>query len=227
MVSSTDSTLTRLANLESRIENSETRNTELKKKISELEEKASAKAKYQCVVNEKTDKKITDLQIEQGYTHRSVLDLGSELKERKMIITGIHESKGEDTHFTALECINEVIEAAIATTPPEEDTGDLNLLRMDSIDHVFRIGKEPRGSYKRNVSVTFKSMDDKEMVLRARAATKENPEIRYSMFDDQTQDGRTHKAQIKRISTVARAQGRESKIAGNKLIIDNKTYYAN
>lgn len=224
---SAKATYSRLEDLESRITINEDENRELRAKLSNLEEKQEDVAMEQQRVSKENTKKINQLIIDQGFTQKTMLDYGSEIKERKIIISGVYEPTNENVCATALNCINNVIKAAIANLAPNEDPNGLKVLSSTDIDNVFRIGKVPRGNRKRNMSVSFMRMDDKDMVLRARAATKDNPEIKCYMSDDLTTDGRAHKAQIKRIATVAKTQGFESKVTGNKVTIDNKTYYSN
>lgn len=222
-----EATCSKLEELESRIKQNEIENKELKSRLSELEDKHDKVTEQQLKVNKTSSKQIKELIIEQGFTQKNMLDFGSEIKERKIILSGLYESANEDVRTTALTCINSVIEAAMANLLPNEDPTSLKVLESKDIDNVFRIGKVSRGNRKRNISITFVRMDDKDMVLRARARTKDNSEIKCYFADDLTVEGRAHKAQIKRISSADKSHGFESNVTGNKLIIDNKTYFSN
>lgn len=65
--------------------------------------------------------------MKQGYTKKNMLEFGSEIKKRKMIISGLYEVAGENVHAAALECINKVIRMAIADIHPDAPLGGLRV----------------------------------------------------------------------------------------------------
>lgn len=99
-------------------------------------------------------------------------------------------------------------------------------LNLNSIDNVFRIGKQGKYS-KRNISITFMRVEDKEMVFRAKSATKDDEGIKFYLNDDTTLDGRSLKSKLKRIVSAATTVGRNAKLAGNKVVIDSRAYASN
>lgn len=176
-------------------------------------------------MNTQFSKEIKDLNIEQSYTNRNVYDCFAETKEKKMIISGVNETPGEDILTVALGCINKIIEAAIAQRKAE-DVGSLKKLSKSSLDNVFRKGKVGK-SRRRNISLTFMRVDDKEMVIAAKSETKEQDGIKFFLNDDVSADGRTLKAKLRRIVTVAKSQGIPAKLAGNKVVVGSRTYASN
>lgn len=217
----------RLVELEDRLARSENLNKDLSDKLTTLEANHDRHCSMQHAVNADTSKKLTALDLNQGYTDRNVLDLASEVKERKIIISRVFESRDEDVSTTALECINKVINAAISTLDPNEGLSGLRILMPSAIDNVFRIGKPRQGRFTRNISVTFLHKDDKTMVSRACFLTKNSEDIRFFITDDLTTDGRALKAQLKRIASSAKANGQESKISGNKVLVNSRPYASN
>lgn len=227
VVKSAESTESRLETLESKLEESISANARLASKIAQIENEHDRRFGLQRHVNEENSRKINDLEIEQGYTNRNVFDCRSEVKERKLIISGLPESKDENVKLTALNSINRVVEAAIALKEPDAHLGGLRKLKMREIDNVFRIGKQAKGSRKRNISVTFLSVDDKDMVVKAKTDIKEDPNIKYYFNEDISNDGRILKTELKRIAQVANSQGKNAKVSGNKVTIGSKTYFSN
>lgn len=200
-------------------------NTVLVNRITQLEDKHERELSAQSLINSHTTKEFKDLKIEQSYTNRNVYDCFAETKERKMIISGVNESPGEDILTVALGCVNKVIEAAIAQRKPE-DIGGLKKLSKSSLDNVFRIGKVGKNR-RRNISLTFMRVSDKEMVFASKAEIKEQDGIKFFLNDDVSTDGRTLKAKLRRIVVVAKTQGIHAKLAGNKVVVGSRTYASN
>lgn len=178
----------------------------------------------QHCVNAENSKKINSLEINQGYTEKNVLDLASEVKERKIIISRVQESPNEDVKTTALESINKVVNAAIANIHPDASLNGLRILMPSAIDNVFRIGKPRGGNHRRNISVTVHSKEDKDMVVKARSLTKDEEKINFYISDDMTPDGRALKSELKRISTAAKLKGLDTKLTGNKVVVNSRAY---
>lgn len=227
VITSSTTTDSRLDSLEERLARSEDLNKDLSDKLASLEANYDRNVAMQHSINAENQKKITSVEMNQGHTDKNVLDLASEVKVRKIIISRVHEDPNEDVSTTALECINSVINAAILDTHPDASLNGLKILMPNAIDHVFRIGKPRRGNYRRNISVTFARFDDKDMVIRARAATKDNEDIKFFISDDLTPDGRALKAELKRISSVAKSQGLDTKVSGNKVTVESRSYASN
>lgn len=227
VVSASSSTDLRLRNLEERLVGSEDANNDRTDKLSSLGANFDRHVAVQHSVNADNSKKMDNLEMNQGYTDKNVLDLASEVKERKVIISRIHESPNEDVATIALEAINKVINTAIADIHPDDSLDCLRILMPKAIDNVYRIGKIKGGRFNRNISVTFIRVEDREKVLRAHKATKDNAEINYFISDDLTSDGRALKAQLKRISAAAKSKGLESKVSGNRVVVESRPYAAN
>lgn len=134
---STTANRNRIEALETQLKDSLSANSALIDRIGKLEEKQNEILKDQGVINEHHTKEIKNLKIEQGYTNRNLYDCFAEVKEGKMIISGVNESVGEDTAAVALGCINKIISAAIAQRQANDRPGGLKKLNQNSIDNVF------------------------------------------------------------------------------------------
>lgn len=207
VVSSSMTADSRIKNLEERLARYEDANKDLTDKVSSFGDNLDRHIGVQHSINADNARKMSDFEMNQGYTDRNLLDLASEVKERKVIISRVHEASDEDVSTTALEAINKVINAAITDTHPDASLNGLRILMTKTIDNVFRIGKSRGGRLTRNISATFARVDEKEMVLRAQKISKENEDIKFFISDDLTNDGRALKAQLKRITTVAKSKG--------------------
>lgn len=220
IVDSSSATDSRLTSIEDKLARSEESNKNLLERIASLETNQDA----QHSLNRENSKRFNTLEVNQNYTNKNVLDLASEVKERKIIISRVYKSSNEDVNTTALECINKVINAAIANIHPDASLEGLRILMPKSIDNIFRIGRLRGTNHRRNISVTFMSKDDKDMVIRACTIVKNVEDIDYFISDDLTPDGRALKANLKRISTVAKSKGLDTKVTGNKVIVGSRAY---
>lgn len=181
----------------------------------------------QNALNTENSKKLTSLDLNLGHTDKNVLDLVSEVKERKIIISRVQESQDEDVKTTALECINAVINTAIVDLDPDASLNGLRILMPTAIDNVFHIGKPRAGKNMRNIAVSFIQMEDKDMVICVRLAVKNSEEINFFISEELTSDGRALKAQLKKISASAKSKALVSKVTGNKVVIDSRSYASN
>lgn len=224
--SSTASTNSRIELLEKQLKASMATNTILTDRIAEVEEKQIKERNKQCHINEQQTRIMDELETEQGFITKNLHDCYTETKEKKMIISGVPEFPGEDTKVVALGCINKIIDTASALQHPDAHQENLKKLQYRSLDNVFRIGKA-RGRNKRNISVTFAMFDDKEMVYRAKMLTKDDEGIKFFINDDVSAEGRTLKSKLKRVVSVAKSQGKVAKLAGNKVIVDSRSYSSN
>lgn len=222
VANSSASTNSRIETLEEELKECLTANSALTKKVEYLMDEQTR----QQQVNEQHSKSIKNLGIEQGFIDKKVNDCHSEVKERKMIISGVEEFPGENVTVVALGCLNKIIQAAIALKHPDAHPDGLRKLKYDSIDNVFRIGKVGNNR-KRNISVTFMRFEDKEMVFRAKTAKKDDEGIRFFLNDDSTTDGRSLKSKLKRIVGIATSLGKSAKLSGNKVVIDSRIYPSN
>lgn len=224
---STISMKDRLDSLESKLKESQSMNTKLADKVKRLEDEQICKDRLQKQVNDRNARKFINMEEEQGFTNKYLHDCSSEVKVRKLILSNVAETPNEDVSKTALDNINKIIEAAIAAKDPEANLDGLRKLHRGSIDNVYRIGKNPRGRFSRNISVTFLRYDDKEMVLKAKSDIKGDDVVKIFLSEDVSAEGRALKGQLKRIAQIAKSQGKIAKVSGNKVTINARSYHSN
>lgn len=211
MASSTSSNRNKIEQLESQLKVSLSSNAVLAKRITSLEEDLTKTTTHQRQVNDHQSKLINEVKVEKGFTNRTVIDCYAEVKERKVIISGVAEFPGENTTVVALGCINKIIEAAIKAKHPDAHLEGLRKLQYDSIDKAFRLGKAGKNR-KRNIEVTLMRTTDRDMIFRAKSDLKEEDGVKFYLNDDVAPDGRILKAKLRRIMSVAKAQGRNAKL---------------
>lgn len=114
VVASSSATNAQLPALEKRLALSEDSNKDLTGKLASLKANHDRQFTIQHSINAENSKKMTSLELNLGHTDKNVLDLASKVKERKIIISRVHESSNEDVTTTTLECINKAINSAIA-----------------------------------------------------------------------------------------------------------------
>lgn len=76
---------------------------------------------------------------------KSVIDLGTEVKEKKIVISGVKEEKGENTRQIALKTLKRALSVAKTAQETEGYDGPLsafdpNHLSQASIDQAYRVG---------------------------------------------------------------------------------------
>lgn len=224
---STSATSSKIESLEAKLNETLAANSRLTSRIEQLEGDQKHQAALQKQVNETQSKQIDSLEIEQGFTNKYLHDCSSELKEAKILIAGVHESPGENTCVIALNCINKVISSALAEKHQNVQKDGLKKLYLSDISNAYRIGKPNVGNPKRTIVVSFVRMLDKEMVYQAKAITKGDKKIKFFLNDDVSKDGRVLKAKMRRVVAVAKDQGMDAKLAGNKVIIGTRAYFSN
>lgn len=222
----TNLAMSKISTLEERLERSEASNKKLMEKFTRFESIYERTTLAQMSVNNAVGKQINTLEINQGFTDKSFIELGSEVKERKIIIAGVYEESNECVSTTALTCLNKLIDEAMVTDSPGGNSGGFKRLVPSDIDKVYRIGK-PGLNNRRGIAVSFIHHDNKDMVYRAKAAVKDTSSIRFYINDDLTTECRAHKTRLKQIATAAKSSGLDSKLSGNKISVGDEIYNAN
>lgn len=171
--------------------------------------------------------------IEMGEVKRNVLDLGSEVRERKLIISGVPEKKNEDLIVTILSDINKILSSAIAATNKtgknenEKVTAsrpDFRVLTVQDIDNVYRVGRYKNSQKSpRNICLSLRDIHLRQMIISAKPYMKDMPK-KFYVGEDLTNDARALRSNLKLIATRAKTLGFDTKISGNKLTIGQDTF---
>lgn len=168
--------------------------------------------------------------IENGEKAR--LDQWSEIKEKKLILAGVPESKGEKVRTLVVDNLKSVLKKSQEKQQTVDYKGpkfptSADFFSCSALDSAYRICKYKKGAPARNILVSFVKTDDRRLVLRAKNSIKMGTDVNFYINKDQSMDTRTHRANIKRLSKSAKEVGYDSSISGDKLIVNNKTYNSN
>lgn len=106
-------------------------------------------------------------------TKRIVLDMGLEVRDRKLAIAGIAESEGEDHLQTVLDCLNTPISAILKQHTPDPSKQSarrkLRTLTLADLDNAYRAGLTPDKKSKRknprNIVAVFSFSHIRQMIL--------------------------------------------------------------
>lgn len=163
------------------------------------------------------------------YGEKVRLDQWAEIKEKKIILAGIPESKGESVKSVAVNNLKSVLEKS---TEKQQTVGykgpkfatSVESFSASAIDSAYRIGKYRKGAPPRGILVSFVKTDDRRLILKAKNSIKMGTDVNFYINEDQSVDTRNHRASIKRLSKSAKDTGLDSSTSGDKLIIDNKLF---
>lgn len=162
------------------------------------------------------------------YGEKVRIDLSTEIKEKKIILAGVPESKGEKIKTTVIEKLKAVLEKSKVQQAEKDYKGPKFNVNPDSvnssmIDLTYRLGK-CRKKYTRNIFVSFVRAEDRQMILRAKNTVNMQKGFNFYINEDMSHDTRNHRATLKRISKAATEAGLTSKVSGNNLIVAGKSY---
>lgn len=183
-----------------------------------------------AVVDLVTTTGMLNSRVEDGEKAR--LDQWSEIKEKKLILSGLAESKGEKVRSVVLSSLKEVLkkckenQQTVGYKGPKF-TSDPDNFSMTNIDSVYRIGKFRKGSPPRNIMVSFVKSEDRKLILKAKNAVNMSKDFKFYINEDMSVDTRSHRATIKRLSKAAKDAGLKSTTSGDKLIVDETAYTSN
>lgn len=177
------------------------------------------------------------LKIEIGDVKRSVLDLGADIREWRLIISGISEQKNEDLIDVVLTSINKVLVCAIAASAPQSQAEapqgaiptrpQFRKLTVNDIDKVYRIGRMKKNQANpRNICLSLSNTYLRQMIISAKPFMKGMPKNFY-IGEDLTNDARAHRSNLKLLAASAKDLGFDTKISGNQLTIGTESFAPN
>lgn len=171
--------------------------------------------------------KISNLESRADIKDREFVELSIEVKDRKLVISGVPEFAKEKIFVTAVSTINKLIKTANAERPPQEERSEkIGTIGRNDLINAYRIGKYKNG-LKRNILIFCSTNEVKHRIITAKSLTKKSKGIKFYINDDQSQATRAHKSRLWRLSDAANKLGREAKVVGNKIIIDGQSYAQN
>lgn len=183
-------------------------------------------------INELTHK--TD-QMDKSYNTRletvekAAVELGTEVKERKLIISGVKEEKGENVRQVALKIIKDALTIAKSAQEKEDYEGvtfsaDPNQISLASFEQAYRVGVKKSSWPPRNILVSFKDSYHRYILLKTKPFLAEAEDVNFYLDEDMTTLTRSHKSKLRRILSAAKSENLEAKIVGNRINIDGTLY---
>lgn len=165
------------------------------------------------------DRRIDDIALSTRKTKSNLNELGKEVsgntqarKSGNLALNGVPEKENEN-------CI-EVATTYLKHIDPE--------FKMNQLVNAYRLGKKggSAGRY-RTLLVKFKDPAVKEAIVKQKTVLQNKKELaRFHCNEDLPQATRKVRQEMREIAKFALKNGYNSaKVSGNKLIIDDKTYY--
>lgn len=163
------------------------------------------------------------------YGEKVRLDQWTEIKEKKIILSGIPEAKGEDIKDVVVTNLRSVLTKSQEIQQNTEYKGrkfptSPDSFGASSLDSTYRIGKFKKGAPPRNILVSFVKTDDRKLVLKAKNTIQMGTDVNFYINEDLSVDTRTHRASIKRLSKSANEVGLTASTSGDKLIVSGKSF---
>lgn len=163
------------------------------------------------------------------YVEKTNLDQWAEIKEKKLILSGIPESKGENVKAVVVNKLQAVLKKSTENQQLVEYKGakfatNADSFRSSTMDCTYRLGKFKKGASPQNILVSFVKADDKKLILRAKNTIDMSLDMKFYINEDLALDTRNQRASIKRLSKTGNEQGFDSKVSGDKLIVGGTTY---
>lgn len=188
----------------------------------------AANEEYICKLKD-LDLEMKNLKSEFAENKREVLDLGLEVRDRRLSLSGVVEQDDEDPISVALTAVNKILTHALSQSKSAAKITaarpKLRTLKLVDIDSAHRIGKKQRKKGNRTLIITFSFTHIRQMVLSAKQHMK-NLGVKYYLNEDLTQVAKDFRSNLKVIAEGGKSLGHDTKITGNKLIIDSETYQA-
>lgn len=120
-----------------------------------------------------------------------------EIKERKLILSGIPETKKEDVKQDTLDKLKQILTKAqeaqriISYKGPKYSVNP-DALTRDSLDAVFRLGKPSKNSKRRNIFSLEKS-STRQLILKAKNSINMDKDLGFFVNEDMSIEIRSHK----------------------------------
>lgn len=151
------------------------------------------------------------------------------MKERKLIISGVREEKGENVRQVALKIIKKALSIAKAAQEKEDYDGvtfavDPNQISLSSLEQAYRIGTKSLSWPPRNLLVSFKDAHHRYILLKTKQFLGEDESVNFFLEEDMTSAPRTHRSKMKRIVAAAKNENLDTKMSGNRVFIDGVPY---
>lgn len=184
-----------LNSLGSRTSSNEEKAIENEEKIAALQARLMACEAERDMTAEQLERITARLDIVESRadrTDKEILDIVTEVKERKIVLTGVPEFRNEKIMVTVVSTINKLISAANASLKKEASNSH-QIAKVDQKDFeiTYRIGKL-RSNYKRNILVSCSTIPIKNRIMDAKSKARLSKGIKFFVNNDMTPSARLH-----------------------------------
>lgn len=176
------------------------------------------------------ESKMKHQQAELSETKRIVMDFGLEVRERRLVISGLAENNGEDLIQVVMDSLNVPISSILTqhTPAPAKQSArpKLRKLTLNDIDDAYRLGVPGTKNRKRgprNVVAVFSFSHLRKMILAIKPLLSALG-CKLFLAEDLIPEAKALRSNLKQIATGAKLLGHDTKITGNKLIIGEEVY---
>lgn len=174
------------------------------------------------------DIRMKNMQAQIDGVDRTVLDLGLETRERRIMLSGVFEKYPEDILAVSLKTLNEILAFPLKkfVVDPKDSRQRFRKLTLADIDNAFRTGRPNKNRNKKNprsIVVTLSFTHIRQMILDAKPYLK-GQEYKVHISEDLNADARNFRANLKTLAAGAKSLGLETKITGNKLIVGSEHF---
>lgn len=166
------------------------------------------------------ENRYTDTMIEE--LTRRIGDLASDVRDKRICISGIKEAKHESPKKAVVRVLNELSKKYDNPTPSQTKKTKPMIVDED-IDIAYRSGKKI-GKNPKNIVVHIKWVQTKMKIMALKKKMIADKQTAYYISDDIPFELRGHRQKLKNINEAARKLDIESKIVGNKILLNGKMY---
>lgn len=166
------------------------------------------------------ENRYTDTMIEE--LKRQIADLASEVRDKRICISGIKEVKNETPKRAVVRVLNE-LSSKYENPTPSQSKKNRPIISEDDIDIAYRTGKKI-GKSPQNIVVHIKWVQTKMKIMSLKKKLIADKQSAYFISEDIPFELRGLRQKIKNINEAAKKLKMDSKIVGNKILLNGKMY---
>lgn len=153
---------------------------------------------------------------------RLCYDTAMELRDKRICISGIKEVNNESPKKAAVRTLNQLA-SKYANPTPSQASKHQSIIKEDDIDIAYRSGKRI-GKNPQNIVIHLKWSQTKLRIMALKKKMLGEKQVKHFISDDIPFEVRGLRQKLKNISEAAKNLDMESRVIGNKLSLNGKTY---
>lgn len=166
------------------------------------------------------ENRYNETQIED--LNRRMFDLTSDVRNKRICISGIKESKNETPRKAVVRTLKQLSTKHNNPTPSQAKSFQ-PIITDDDIDIAYRTGKK-FGSKPQDIVVHLKWVHTKMKIMALKKKLMADKESKFFISDDIPFELRGLRQKLKNINDAARKLKMDSKIVGNKILLNGKMF---